>query len=283
MRRSIFLHSGWRLTWTEFTGNSDEPVDLSVQRPVVDASVPGDAHVDLMRYGLLPDLYVGMNLEQARWMEDKDWWYWTRFVTPAETAGHRVVLVFHGLDTFATVWLNDVLLGRTDNMHRRYEFEINGVLRSAGVNELVVRLASPRYMIRVDPAHRPLVWAPERLFCRKAQMSFGWDIAPRLLTVGIWRPVELVILDETRIVDAWVRVSTVQGERVVLEGRLTLEGRSSGNLTPYVQLKVGDTEIEWRQSMESAPGRVVLIGCGTVKKERMWWPVGYGEPVVCPV
>jgi hypothetical protein len=65
--------------------------------------------------------------------------------------------------------------------------------------------------IRMDPRHDGIgVWNPERLFCRKAQMSFGWDIAPRLVTVGIWRPVELVLVDQARLTD--FRVALVRSE-----------------------------------------------------------------------
>lgn len=39
------------------------------------------------------------------------------------------MLVFHGVDTVADIYLNDKLLGRTDNMFVRYRFDVKGVLK----------------------------------------------------------------------------------------------------------------------------------------------------------
>jgi beta-mannosidase len=33
-------------------------------------------------------------------------------------------------------------------------------------------------------------------FTRKAAYQYGWDWGPRVLTVGIWRPVNIVIYDD---------------------------------------------------------------------------------------
>src|SRR5512141_2403001 len=47
----------------------------------------------------------------------------------------------------------------------------------------------------------------ERLHARKAQMSYGWDIAPRVLTCGIWRPANLVARGEVSLGDVAVRTT----------------------------------------------------------------------------
>ncbi len=243
--------------------------------PRRDAIVPGDAHLDLMREGILPDLYVGMDLDHATWVERKDWWYFKEFDTPADLGGRHAILVFHGLDTFGTVWLNGEELGKTDNMHRRYEFDVTDRLQEPGPNKLVVRLASPIHAIQMDPDHKPMVWSPERLFCRKAQMSFGWDIAPRLMTVGIWRPVELVLVDTVRITHACVVPERI-GEagvtaRVEVEmdwvgepGRVRISGAVGG--------------VEWAEDADLAPGKSVLAHEIEIPDAPLWWPIGYGEP-----
>ncbi len=273
MLRTQPIDNGWTSFWTSHQGTSDAVPPVTSEMTELPAAVPGDVHLDLMRAGILPDLYVGENLMQAAWVEDKDWWYRTAFTAPATKDGERVLLVFHGLDTFATVQLNGTVIGHTDNMHRRYTFDVTEYLQAAG-NTLTVRLASPRYAIPFDPAHGPVMWSPERLFARKAQMSFGWDIAPRLVTRGIWRPVELVIVDGARLADVWVTLGQADDVTVHLaverhghDGPLRVTGNVAGE--PFsAELAAGEDAASVRLALPGAP---------------RWQPVGYGTPALLDV
>ena len=60
---------------------------------------------------------------------------------PSPTTGGQT-LVFDGIDGFATVTLNGATLGRTENQHRTYRFDVSGLLDRSG-NELVVS-STPR-------------------------------------------------------------------------------------------------------------------------------------------
>ncbi len=274
-QRLIDLSGGWQLAWTEFAGDAAEP-PAGGPAPVLDATVPGCVHQDLLREGLIPDPFVGTNTDAALWVEHKDWWYRRRFATPAGAAGSPARLVFHGLDTFATVWLNGHRLGRTDNMFRRYAFDVGDRLRAGGDNELVVRLAAPAYSIRLDPDHAPLIWSPERLFVRKAQMSFGWDIAPRLVTVGIWRPVELVLIDTACIAGVRITHGDPTAERVPV--RIETEIEWLADAPGPVRLSGGVGDRTWEAAGECPPGVGTLSAEVVLDEPPLWWPIGYGEP-----
>jgi beta-mannosidase len=295
MRTDISLDGGWRYCWSHHMGACDEPPE-QFDVPWRDAAVPGCAQLDLMRDGILPDLYVGKNLDHAQWTEDKDWWYTREFETPADWGTcsgsprpegegdrnvspelDRAILVFHGLDTFATVWLNGTRLGDTDNMHRRYEFDVTDTLSESGPNTLAVRLASTRYSISIDPNHKPMIWSPERLFCRKAQMSFGWDIAPRLMTVGIWRPVELVLVEGGRIANASAALTDLKSGTVKVQ--VEVEWHGPTDAPARIEGRIHDAEWETRASLR--PGRNVVECEVSVPDAPLWWPIGYGEPQLC--
>ena len=64
-------------------------------------------------------------------MEEREWWYRLTFNAPAEAAaaGERLQLVFEGLDTFATVYLNGEEIGEHHNMFRPAAFDVTGRLR----------------------------------------------------------------------------------------------------------------------------------------------------------
>jgi beta-mannosidase len=67
--------------------------------------VPGDVHRALIEAGRIPDPFYDRDEGACAWMEEREWWYRFAFDGPADgpDEGSRLRLVFHGLDTYATV------------------------------------------------------------------------------------------------------------------------------------------------------------------------------------
>src|SRR5919204_4915445 len=158
----------------------------------LDIAAPGDVHRTLIAAGRLPDPFYDRHEAACAWMEEREWWYRLRFdgPTPPPDRGERLQLVFHGLDTFATIWLNGEQLGRPPNIFRPAVFDVTTPLRPGAPNTLAVRFDPP---LRCVEGLKRSEWGrhPERAAMRKAQFGYGWDWGPRLPTIGIWRPVEL--------------------------------------------------------------------------------------------
>ena len=92
------------------------------------ATVPGGVHTDLMENGKIPDPFVGDNEKKVQWVVEADWSYRRTFTcSPELLAQEKIFLVCDGLDTLATVTLNGYKLGHTDNMFRRYEWEVKSL------------------------------------------------------------------------------------------------------------------------------------------------------------
>lgn len=51
---------------------------------------------------------------------------------------------------------------------------------------------------------------------RKACYQYSWDWAPELITVGIWKDVELRFYDEIRIDYVWARNRLVSEEKAII-------------------------------------------------------------------
>src|SRR5919202_5446390 len=80
----------------------------------MDASVPGDVHSTLVAAGRIPDPFYDRNEHACAWVEEREWWYRLSFVPELEEqhrSNERLQLIFHGLDTFAAIWLNGEKLG----------------------------------------------------------------------------------------------------------------------------------------------------------------------------
>ena len=74
----------------------------------LDATVPGCVHLDLLANDLIPEPFYGTNEKDLQWISDKDWSYRLIFQPDTELLTRdRILLIFHGLDTYAMVFLND--------------------------------------------------------------------------------------------------------------------------------------------------------------------------------
>src|SRR5919199_6643334 len=158
----------------------------------IDVPVPGDVHRALIAAGRIEDPFYDRDEGKCAWMEGREWWYRLSFEGPREPLGpdERLLLVFHGLDTFATIWLNGEELGHHRNMFREAVFDVSALAHAGGPNTLALCFDRPLDHAGAEARDQ---WGrnPERAAMRKAQFGFGWDWGPRLPTIGIWRPVEL--------------------------------------------------------------------------------------------
>ncbi len=160
----------------------------------VAARVPGNVELDLVRAGVLPEPYFGDNMRFLRPLETYEWWYVREFEMPDARAGQAWDLCFAGLDTFATVWLNGVEVGRSDNMLIERRFDAGAALKPGQANRIAVRLEpAMAHARRHHYAASAMSWEgrEEGLFVRKAAHMWGWDIMPRAVSAGIWRSVWL--------------------------------------------------------------------------------------------
>src|ERR1700749_1308334 len=103
----------------------------------VPASAPGDTYVALHKAGRLPDPFGDRTEKDCAWVIDREWWWRTSFAASPVAKGEKQILIFHGLDTFAEIFLNGDKLGISDNMFVGREFDVTGKLHTH--NTLAVR------------------------------------------------------------------------------------------------------------------------------------------------
>ncbi len=246
------------------------------------ASVPGDVHLDMMAAGVITDPFYGTESNHCIWMEEKDWWYRTTFslcdLQKIKQQQH-VFLLFHGLDTFAAIYLNGEKLCSHRNMFMPLRIDITQKMMD-GDNDLRVCLASPVFTPEI---HRPSILArtpPQRLCSRKTQSCYGWDIAPRLVTTGIWRPMEIIVRDRVEVMDACVRTKELAGKTARVEFDFTI---AAHDLKPHhilVELKVHDQSRLLTLILDAdSTQRVESFELSNVP---LWWPHNHGRPELLP-
>jgi len=245
----------------------------------VPAQVPGDVQLDLQKAGLLPDPFVAANIHRLRPLETHEWWYSRNFSLSKSASHQRWELVFAGLDTLATVWVNGVEVGHSADMLIEQRFEVTQALKPGEVNTITVRLASPVNAARnfsYDAVAMSWEHRFEGLFIRKAPHQYGWDILPRAVTVGIWRPVWLEPVAENSFeqIYYWTADAGPQGAVLGVRFQFRTSSPEVDGFSVHFRGQCGEHVFEKEWPVEfTADGCLIEI-----PGAKLWWPKGYGEP-----
>ena len=271
------LHDGWR--FREGRGNNWYPV-----------TVPGTVHTDLMANGIIEDPFFRLNERGVQWVDKEDWWYETTFTADADEVGaSNQELVFYGLDTYAKIYLNHQLIDYVDNMHRTWRYDVKGILKE-GENLLEVQFDSPikvdlpkwdkfDYTFNTGPDQAQqggLFNKTLSIFARKAGYHYGWDWGPRLVTSGIWRPIELQTWTGQRIDDVQYIQRDVTAKKAELTTKVEIRSDKDVDDATVTVTADGKTVASTNTSLKRGLNTVSLDY--TIAKPRLWWTNGLGEP-----
>lgn len=226
-------------------------------------TVPGSVYSFLLDNRLMEDPFYRQNELEALKLMGNTFAFFRKFCV--DSVEEKVVLRCEGLDTLCDIYINDVHVAYTDNMHRTYEFDVTQLLVQ-GENEirLVFHPVDP-YIKQKQKEH--FVHGTQDALdgfgqIRKAHCMLGWDWGPRLPDAGIWRNIELLIVDSPRITDFRI----VQRHT---EGRVFV--------TPYVET---DRETEVQVTVTAPDGELLQLAANAeteICSPRLWWPNGMGS------
>ncbi len=195
MKKIYNINKDWQFRISNDDNSKNQIVADKKLDNWIQAAVPGTVHTDLLNAGLIDEPFEDDNELSLGWVAKSDWIYKTLFDYPEDfNSGLPVILVFDGLDTKATIWLNDQEIGTAENMFLQYKFDVTWAIRHKS-NELKILFESPIiYGKKIEARYGKLPASinTERVYIRKAQYSFGWDWGPAFPTMGIWRPAYLI-------------------------------------------------------------------------------------------
>jgi beta-mannosidase len=230
-----------------------------------DAVVPGGVAKTLIAHGIMDDPYFRDNEGNVQTFFDADYEFERTFITDnALLALDRVLLRCEGLDTLAVVSLNGIEVGRADNMHRTWEFDVKAALRE-GENQISVRFSSP---VKYVEAHKFKGGRPFATI-RKAACMFGWDWGLTLPDMGIWRDISIDAFDGGRIGRVEVRQKHENG--VVSLNLRVLADKWEDGVETQVEIADPNGEVVFRS--RGAREDVIAV----IEHPRLWQPAGYGE------
>ncbi|MBE7550519.1 MAG: hypothetical protein HS126_05540 [Anaerolineales bacterium] len=202
--------------------------DLPAVTEWLPAVIPGNVRTDLLALGRILDPFFGEQYKESLWVEEVDWWYRRAVEPPLVSTTSRAFLIFEGIDYLSAIFINGREMAHHEGMFSRQIVEITEALR-AGPMEVAVRLwgssALPKRRLTwqqrlwqklADPLYRSWIGIyPDRSATLKCQMSFGWDFAPPIRTMGIWDEVSLVVSGPVFIAEANCQSSVAGSQRSV--------------------------------------------------------------------
>lgn len=131
----MYIHKNWKVYSVE---NTDQQWNVDV---------PGSLFASLYNQDIIDDWNYGIKENEALSLADDDYIYFTEFECDCEfesalKTGKKIFINFDGIDTLAEIFLNGKSLGKTENMHRRYSFPVNGLIKYDSANLLEVKIFS---------------------------------------------------------------------------------------------------------------------------------------------
>lgn len=264
--KTISLVSGWSFC------NADSNIYHS-------ASVPGSVVSDLMNATNLANPFIGDNESRSQWIGEKYWIYQKSFSIEKVdfTKFSCAELIFEGIDTYASVYLNDTLIYEADNMFVSHKIDVKKWIK-IGQNQLKV-VFPPIIPLLKNKAKRLPYTLPEneRVFARKAQFHFGWDWAPKVLNPAIYKPVYLNLWNSVKVSQPVVNTSLENTTgKVYVKVPVSVAGKQGMDLL----FKVTD-----EQTNEVRFQKIFKINSDTiigsdfiVDNAKVWNPSGAGIP-----
>ncbi|KAG5679138.1 hypothetical protein PVAND_008730 [Polypedilum vanderplanki] len=289
---SIPLQNDWILK------NSDRDIEIK------NIQIPSGIFSDLEAANVTESILFSYNDVKLRKFSYSNWSYSLNFNMTQEDLNHTtMILVFHGLDTITEIFLNDVLLGSTNNMFIRYRFDVKNHLFE-GENHLIINFQSPIEAAKkikqslsysIPPECPPEVYNGECHInlLRKMQASFGWDWGLAVPSMGIWKNVEIEIYDSLNIRDITYELTKIS-EPTIEESDLVEENWNI-SLKIFVESGMENAHVKgaliYELSGISGPytehkdfktnknGKGILKVTIQIKSTDVnyWWPNGYGK------
>ena len=256
------LHDNWQF----------RQVDSDTWLP---AMVPGNVFSDLKENGLIEDPLIGNNEELVQGVSKTDWEYKTNFTVDNKTLTRKhLELEFDGLDTYATVYLNDSLILKTNNAFRNFSVDVKPFLKTENKLQILFESTS-KYEEKAKAKLNYSLPEGNRIFTRKAQFQYGWDWGPKLNTMGIWRDVKLHVWDDVKIKDVYAEKLELNDSIAKYILNISVDSEEKGNLT--YDIFVNDMlNTSYSQKDDSK----FLF---SIKNPKRWWPHNLGEPYLYDV
>jgi glycosyl hydrolase family 2/Ig-like domain-containing protein/F5/8 type C domain-containing protein len=297
---TVPVESGWAMTLDDWADPDNGAVlsgPAASAAGWVPATVPGTVLASLVEQGHFPDPVAGFgNLFIPEALSRHSWWYRRPFRLPegfGRGSGQRIWLEFDGINHEAQIWLNGRKVGQLSHPFGRGAFDVTSMLDGAD-QVLAVRISPmphPGSPGDKGPDGISFLYSDEvsRDFPSYISAS-GWDWMPavRDRVCGIWNHVRLrstgpVVLGDPRVDTSLPALPDTSRAEVTVV--VPVRNATSATQPVTVTAAFGDVKVSATVSVPGhgqaeatfSPERFPAL---RLRHPRLWWPNGYGDPVL---
>ena len=269
-RTRIDLCGDWQFAWAT-SPKEREGLDFK------QCAVPGCLEMDLHKIGVLPDPFVGMNPVQVNDFVERQHVYYLKKFDVALKHDFEPYLIFEGVDCFSEIYLNGTHIGSFANMLIEHEINVGEHLQE-GENELLVHIRPARQESLKYEYPQLLSALPvniESLYIRKPGHMYGWDIMPRFISAGLYRPVTLEFRSKESLDELFLRTLSISANED--EAELKLYYKIKGDLYTKRRIKIEAVCGDSTFTQEFEPFFITGIHKFSLQAPKLWWPKGRGD------
>jgi beta-mannosidase len=294
------LNENWKLLYRDLSVMGERIAEIDSAGDYMDAlSLPCDVRMPLIRGGIIKDPVAADYCYESEWVEEKSWWFKNEFtLCRQDLEADSIRLTLESLDLCADVFVNGQLAGSHKNCHYPFEAELLTVARE-GLNTLIVRLTAghetvTQEQLRYIEKHICTETAvgrgdrgdKRRAFLRKPQYVYGWDWAPRVVTIGIMKNAYININSGfaiTRLHPVTLEADA-KNNSAVMRFELTFESFNpiaTIEAQARLELFLGqETVLDLRKEILAQSGTNMVVFESVIENARLWWPNGAGgQPI----
>ena len=239
------------------------------------ATVPGNVYSDLLNHKKIPDPFVSSNELNVQWASKKSWEYQTTFeLDPKTLSKSNIELSFEGIDTYANIYLNDTLIGLTNNSFRTWKYDIKELAKKENTLKLHF---FPTKKLEISESRKIDYNLPPdtRVFTRKAQFQYGWDWGPIINTSGIWKPIKITSWNNMKLDDVYFKQEKLTDSVASLSVKYTI---SSHTAVEEATLEIKFDNTTHKIATPVKKGTHTYATNLEIKNPKRWWTYSLGEP-----
>lgn len=239
------------------------------------ATVPGNVFSDLLHHNMIKDPFVSTNELNVQWVSKKDWQYQTTFELDSKTLDKsNIELTFEGLDTYTYIYLNDTLIGSTNNAFRTWKYDIKELAKKQNTLKLHFFPTKKQEIAESYKIDYELPESP-RVFTRKAQFQYGWDWGPIINTAGIWKPIKVTSWNNMKLDDVYFKQEKLTDSLASLTVEYTI---SSDEAVEEATFEIKFDKTIHKIKAPAKKGTHTYTTNLEIKNPKRWWTHNLGEP-----
>lgn len=235
----------------------------------IPVTVPGSVQMALKNAGKIKDWNIGINHNDCEWVENRSWMYSAKIPDEWINGNKAIRLVCNGLDDNGVILVNTKEIGKFNNPHLIYTFDLAPSLKETDNMLDIVFNPPPRYLGTPTYSSKIKDWKP--------RFYYVWDWMPRNVQIGIWDDVfievaesEVLKIDDLKVYASADKVKDLGELKLFTEMTYpAVKGKI------HVQLKDAGGIQLINETLPCAHFREGKVWSNL--KIKRWWPNGSGE------